>query len=77
MNISNMAANAGLVISTPMLTPRIVVSANPFSKPAPANHSGSIATTVVKYAAKIIKNAFFSWSFRKVSSSKGNYRGIK
>ena len=42
------AANAGLVINTPTLTPSIVVIAKPLSRPAPANNKGSIATTVVK-----------------------------
>ena len=54
------AANAGLVMNTPIVTPAIVVSANPFNSPAPANINGIIATTVVKYAAMIMKNALFS-----------------
>jgi hypothetical protein len=46
--ISIIAANAGLAMNTPTDAPRIVVRANPFSNPAPANISGSIATNKVE-----------------------------
>ena len=44
-------------MKTPNVSPIIVVSANPFSNPAPANISGSIAAVVVKNATIMIKNA--------------------
>ena len=50
-------ANAGRVMSTPAVTPTIVVIANPRSMPAPAKKSGTIAAVRVKYDAKMMKNA--------------------
>jgi len=41
-------ANAGLVTNTPIDIPMIVITANPFSNPAPTNHKGNIAANVVK-----------------------------
>jgi len=43
-----MSVKAGLVINTPIVIPIIVVIAKPFSKPAPAQRSGSNATKEVK-----------------------------
>ena len=42
------AAYAGLVINTPIVTPTIVTRANPLSSPAPAQSNGNIAAKVVK-----------------------------
>src|SRR3989338_3100841 len=68
--ISTILANAGLVTKTPTLTPMIVVRANPLNNPAPANPKGSMATTIVAYAPKIIKKAFFILFFQsKVATS--------
>ena len=59
LSCSIIFANAGRVINTPIVTPTIVVNANPFKTPAPINQSGNIATSIVKYAAKMMKNARF------------------
>jgi len=50
-------AYAGLVMSIPIRTPSIVVSANPFNMPATKVISGSMTAIIVAADVNIIKNA--------------------
>src|SRR3989338_8203186 len=70
------AAYAGRAIKTPTDMPTMVVKANPFNNPAPAQNRGTKLPKLITYAPMMINSAFLillfqsrlSASFRKVSS---------
>ena len=59
-----MSPKAGLVMNTPIEIPIMVVTAKPLIIPAPAHHSGIIATNIVEKHPKTMKKALFTLSLR-------------
>jgi len=59
-----MLANAGRVMSMPMMTPMMVVTANPLTSPAPAFQSGIMAAIMVNADPKMILNARLIFCFQ-------------